>query len=88
MNGTNFGSTLYTIYAHLYLKFIVLYVASTFLSLRISLNFTYSTSSDIVHSLEQNAEQLLVPLVSPLQTKIKIWVEPFDERCQRDLRFV
>ena len=43
---------------------------------------------DIVYSTAHDSPQLLVPLVSPFQTSIQFWVEPFEKRCKNDLRSV
>ena len=43
---------------------------------------------DIIYSTAHDSPQLLVPLVSPLQTSIQFWVEPFEEHCKNDLRSV
>ena len=47
----------------------------------------YSKFSDIIYAKEQDtADQFLVPLMSPSETTIQFWVEPFEERCRNDLR--
>ena len=46
-----------------------------------------STFSDIIYAKEEDTEdQFLVPLMSPTETTIQFWVEPFEERCRNDLR--